>query len=294
MAAGRPRPALIITQWAWVRSARTMASSYPVGPTAGLCYAPAQAVPVAVAVPAAVAVAVPTAVAATAGYGVPAAAAYPAAPCAYAQPQLLPPAAQPASAPATATASTAAAAGGMVWAAARPVTTSTWLGAGAALPASVPWATFVPSPPAAQPIGLVAASALAMPMGAAPSAGVAPTPLLPGSRQGRRRALLIGCNYAGTSAALRGCINDVHRIRDDLRRRGFLAAGAAELIELTDDSTDPALLPTRFNVLKGVQWLVAGAQAGDALFFLFSGHGGQQRDPTGVEADGVSVWLAFG
>lgn len=35
----------------------------------------------------------------------------------------------------------------------------------------------------------------------------------PGSR---RRALLIGINYPGTSAALMGCINDVHNVRDFL------------------------------------------------------------------------------
>jgi len=32
-------------------------------------------------------------------------------------------------------------------------------------------------------------------------------------------------------------------------------------------------------------WLVKGASAGDKLFFHYSGHGGQQRDRDGDEAD---------
>ena len=35
------------------------------------------------------------------------------------------------------------------------------------------------------------------------------------------KALLIGINYAGTSSALRGCINDVHNIRELLVSEGF-------------------------------------------------------------------------
>merc|ERR1719499_2672641 len=37
-----------------------------------------------------------------------------------------------------------------------------------------------------------------------------------------------------------------------------------------------------------MRWLVAGAQPGDALFFHFSGHGAQQRDPHGIEEDGMN------
>lgn len=35
-----------------------------------------------------------------------------------------------------------------------------------------------------------------------------------------------------------------------------------------------------------MQWLTAGCQPGDSLFFHFSGHGSQQADSTGLEADG--------
>jgi hypothetical protein len=34
--------------------------------------------------------------------------------------------------------------------------------------------------------------------------------------QGRKRALLIGINYTGTSSALRGCINDVKNLKQFL------------------------------------------------------------------------------
>lgn len=37
-----------------------------------------------------------------------------------------------------------------------------------------------------------------------------------------------------------------------------------------------------------MQWLVAGAKPGDVLFFHFSGHGSQQRDDSGMEADGFN------
>jgi hypothetical protein len=40
-------------------------------------------------------------------------------------------------------------------------------------------------------------------------------------------------------------------------------------------------MPTRDNILRACQWLVAGAQKGDVLFFHFSGHGSQTEDDSG-------------
>jgi len=55
---------------------------------------------------------------------------------------------------------------------------------------------------------------------------------------------------------------------------------------LTDDSTNPRMMPTRENMIQAMQWLVRGASPNDALFFHYSGHGGQTKDFDGDEADG--------
>jgi len=119
-----------------------------------------------------------------------------------------------------------------------------------------------------------------------PAVGYASAEVEPGANvkpTGRRKALLVGCNYPGTSAELRGCVNDVHAMRDLLSSVGF---PAAQMTILTDDGG--ATLPTRANIMRGFQWLVAGAQPGDVLFFHFSGHGSQQRDDSGMEEDGYN------
>ncbi|KAJ8603633.1 hypothetical protein CTAYLR_007580 [Chrysophaeum taylorii] len=101
---------------------------------------------------------------------------------------------------------------------------------------------------------------------------------------GRRRALLIGCNYKGTAAQLHGCINDVQRMYQFLVSQGF---PPNETICLTDDQRHvPSRMPTKQNILQHLDWLVGGAQRGDSLFFHFSGHGAQQEDDDGEEADG--------
>jgi hypothetical protein len=89
------------------------------------------------------------------------------------------------------------------------------------------------------------------------------------------RALLIGINYLEDPRPLRGCINDVHKMKKFLGARGFSTAPKKMKI-LTDDQSDPSFRPTKANILKALAWLVTGARPGDALFFHFSGHGGQQ------------------
>mmetsp|Transcript_41807 Transcript_41807/g.75910 ORF Transcript_41807/g.75910 Transcript_41807/m.75910 type:complete len:458 (-) Transcript_41807:404-1777(-) len=117
----------------------------------------------------------------------------------------------------------------------------------------------------------------------------APTPTfghVPGAQQfsgGRQRALLVGINYTGTRAKLRGCINDVHNMH------GLLTStygwDSRNIRTLTDDHGEK---PTRANILAGLRWLAQGAKAGDSLIFHFSGHGAQQRDPEGIEEDGMN------
>jgi len=119
-----------------------------------------------------------------------------------------------------------------------------------------------------------------------PQMGYVPAAIVPGETNytsGKKKALLVGCNYRGTSAELRGCINDVHAVRDLLRSEGFRSQ---DMVILTDDQRGE-MCPTRMNIMRGLQWLVAGAQAGDVLFFHFSGHGSQQPDQSGYLLDEV-------
>lgn len=60
----------------------------------------------------------------------------------------------------------------------------------------------------------------------------------------------------------------------------------ADVVILTDDKARAAERPTLANMRTGLRWLVAGAQAGDVLFFQFSGHGTQITDRLGTEKDG--------
>ncbi|WFC98929.1 Ca(2+)-dependent cysteine protease [Malassezia yamatoensis] len=107
------------------------------------------------------------------------------------------------------------------------------------------------------------------------------------SMQGRRKALLIGVNYQGTSNALRGCWNDVHNMANFIHRFGGYQHD--DMVVLTDETgVNQKSVPTRANIIAAMQWLVAGAQPGDALFFHYSGHGGQEAAVEGDEEDGYN------
>ncbi|SAM04311.1 hypothetical protein [Absidia glauca] len=102
--------------------------------------------------------------------------------------------------------------------------------------------------------------------------------------QGRKRALLIGINYIGSSNQLNGCINDVANIKSFLIQRfGFKEA---DMVILTDDQEEARFRPTKANIYSAMQWLVHDAQAHDSFFFHFSGHGGSVVDVSGDEDDG--------
>ncbi|WVN88956.1 uncharacterized protein L203_104171 [Cryptococcus depauperatus CBS 7841] len=100
---------------------------------------------------------------------------------------------------------------------------------------------------------------------------------------GKRKALLIGVNYFGSSAELAGCINDVHNVQK------FITANYGyrpeNIVILTDDMNDPRTMPTRDNIIRAMKWLVSGAERDDALFFHYSGHGTQTEDVNGDEVD---------
>lgn len=93
-----------------------------------------------------------------------------------------------------------------------------------------------------------------------------------------KRALLIGINYTGTSNELYGCISDVNSIKERISNQGF-----TDINILTDLTTKKA---TRNNILESFKNLLINSQAGDLLFFLYSGHGSYTIDRNGDEKDG--------
>lgn len=93
-------------------------------------------------------------------------------------------------------------------------------------------------------------------------------------------------NYFGTQAELRGCINDVHMLRDLLR--DSFGWDSSSIRTLTDDQPlGSANSPTRLNIERALRWLAEDARPGDSLFFHFSGHGAQEEDRNGYEEDGM-------
>jgi len=105
---------------------------------------------------------------------------------------------------------------------------------------------------------------------------------------GRHKALLIGINYTGTRAALRGCINDAKNMQTLLLRNGFPDDGCHMLLLTDERHRGSEYQPNASNIMKAMSWLMKDAQKGDVLFFHFSGHGGQVPDKTGHEADGYN------
>eukprot|EP00747_Dinoflagellata_sp_TGD_P020509 gnl/TRDRNA2_/TRDRNA2_127862_c0_seq1.p1 gnl/TRDRNA2_/TRDRNA2_127862_c0~~gnl/TRDRNA2_/TRDRNA2_127862_c0_seq1.p1 ORF type:complete len:574 (-),score=74.08 gnl/TRDRNA2_/TRDRNA2_127862_c0_seq1:167-1888(-) len=107
---------------------------------------------------------------------------------------------------------------------------------------------------------------------------------------GRKKALLVGCNYPGSSAQLNGCCNDVVRWSNLLM--GLYGFQQQDLVQLTDQGHgDYGRFPLRSNMLGATRWLIEGAQPGDVLFFQFSGHGGQREAADWSEADGLDEVL---
>ncbi|KAL6619003.1 hypothetical protein ACP70R_034142 [Stipagrostis hirtigluma subsp. patula] len=98
----------------------------------------------------------------------------------------------------------------------------------------------------------------------------------------RKRAVLVGINYPGTDGELKGCLNDVSRMRRCLVDRfGFEEDGIRVLAD-ADPSTPP---PTGANIRLELERLVGDARPGDTLFFHYSGHGLQLPTETGEDDD---------
>lgn len=84
------------------------------------------------------------------------------------------------------------------------------------------------------------------------------------------KALLVGINYPSTEYTLRGCINDVERVRDFLRT----SYGLTQVTVMTDlNMKESPMYPSRANILAQLGQLVDSIEDDEAGFFDFSGHG---------------------
>lgn len=111
----------------------------------------------------------------------------------------------------------------------------------------------------------------------------------PSKGGGRRKALLVGINYEGSPNALGGCLNDTKFMSYCLEKNFGYAKDDFVFLNEEAGRSNRRLLPTRANMLREMARLVSGCQAGDRLFFHFSGHGSQEPCPTpGEEADGMN------
>ncbi|KAL5978724.1 Metacaspase-4 [Asimina triloba] len=97
-----------------------------------------------------------------------------------------------------------------------------------------------------------------------------------------QKALLVGINYPGTKAELKGCINDVKRMHKCLiDRYGFSEDEITVLIDTDDSYTQP----TGANIRRALSDLLQSARPGDVLFFHYSGHGTRLPAETGEDDD---------
>ena len=97
-----------------------------------------------------------------------------------------------------------------------------------------------------------------------------------------KKAVLIGINYPGTKAELRGCVNDVKRMHKCLVDRfGFSERNITELIDTDNSSTKP----TGKNIRRALLNLVESARSGDVLVVHYSGHGTRLPAETGEDDD---------
>ena len=94
-----------------------------------------------------------------------------------------------------------------------------------------------------------------------------------------KKALLIGINYKGTSSQLNGCINDINDVSALLTSKYAFNS----ITKITDETTQK---PTRDVILASFAQFLASGNAGDLLFFSYSGHGSYTLDRNNDEKTG--------
>lgn len=112
--------------------------------------------------------------------------------------------------------------------------------------------------------------------------------LVPDEATGTRRAVMIGINYVGDSPGeLSGCWNDVINMKKYIMEvHGF---EEENIVILMDDGVN--IEPTARNIINAYRRVVSEAEAGDAIFLHYSGHGTKLADDNDEEADGYDEAL---
>ncbi|PRQ57131.1 putative Caspase-like domain-containing protein [Rosa chinensis] len=111
----------------------------------------------------------------------------------------------------------------------------------------------------------------------------------PPNMHGRKKAVICGISYKYSRHELKGCINDAKCMRHLLINK--FKFPDYSILMLTEEETQPAKIPNRYNIRMALHWLVQGCQPGDSLVFHYSGHGSRQRDYHGDEVDGYDETL---
>ena len=104
-------------------------------------------------------------------------------------------------------------------------------------------------------------------------------------RQGKKRSLLIGCNYTNIHGAeLKASHDDIGSMKDYIVNvHGFPETDDLMTVLLDDDKHKH---PTHLNITEAFKALSEQSQPGDAVFVQFSGHGGRVLDsPIESEAE---------
>ncbi|KAF4583623.1 Ca(2+)-dependent cysteine protease [Pleurotus pulmonarius] len=107
-------------------------------------------------------------------------------------------------------------------------------------------------------------------------------------REPQRKALLIGINYSGQAEGQRGMQlmgphGDVQAMKKLLME---MYGYKSEHITILMDA-EGYEQPTRENILREIDNLIKDAQARDTFFFHYCGHGGQVKNRTNSEEDGL-------
>lgn len=115
-------------------------------------------------------------------------------------------------------------------------------------------------------------------------------------RRGRRKALLIGCNYEQSHAPLKGARNDAWNLQSMLRY--CMLTDAKDIRVLVDEApasgTDAAVeMPTKANIMESVRWLVQDIGPNDSVVLSFSGYGAQVAVNDRGECSGFLVPTDF-
>ncbi|CAK8541355.1 unnamed protein product [Lathyrus sativus] len=107
----------------------------------------------------------------------------------------------------------------------------------------------------------------------------------PPNPHGRKKAVIVGISYKFSRHELKGCINDAKCMRYLLINKYSFPESSIIMLTEEEDPRGPKF-PSKNNIRMAMFWLTQGCQPGDSLVFHYSGHGSQQRNYNGEEADG--------